>query len=41
VSAWKLPSEPWLFTIDAGGKVVDRLDGAFDASEMRELLDAL
>ena len=27
VSAWKLPSEPWLFTIDAEGLVGERTDG--------------
>jgi hypothetical protein len=41
VAAWGLPSEPWLFGIDAAGTVTSRLDGAFDASEMRELLSSL
>lgn len=27
VSQWQLPSEPWLFTIDADGQIVDRADG--------------
>ena len=27
VTKWKLPSEPWLFTIDAQGRVTDRTDG--------------
>ncbi len=28
VQAWKLPTEPWMFTIGADGAIVDRLDGA-------------
>ena len=27
VSAWNLPTEPWLFTIAADGTITDRLDG--------------
>ena len=27
VSEWNLPSEPWLFTIDADGRINDRTDG--------------
>ena len=27
VSEWQLPSEPWLFTIDADGRIADRTDG--------------
>ena len=41
VSAWGLGGEPWLFGIDSGGLVTARLDGAFDASEIRALLDGL
>ena len=41
VDKWGLPGEPWLFTIGADGKVRDRLDGAFDQSEIREVLDRL
>ena len=41
VSAWNLPSEPWLFGIDAGGTVVSRIDGAFGGTEMKKLLSAL
>jgi hypothetical protein len=41
VQRWGLPSEPWLFAVDGDGQVVARLDGAFDASEMRDLLDQL
>lgn len=41
VSAWGLGGEPWLFGIDSGGLVTARLDGAFDQTEMRALLDGL
>lgn len=27
VKDWNLPSEPWLFTIDSGGRIKDRTDG--------------
>lgn len=41
VEAWHLPSEPWLFGIDANGTVQSRIDGAFGGTEMKALLDAL
>jgi hypothetical protein len=41
VEAWNLPSEPWLFGIDAAGVVVDRLDGAFGADEIGALVARL
>jgi len=41
VEAWGLESEPWLFALDATGKVVRRLDGAFDRSEIRDTLSQL
>lgn len=41
VEAWRLPSEPWLFGIDAAGTVQSRIDGAFGGTEMKALLDAL
>jgi hypothetical protein len=34
VAAWRLPSEPWAFAIDADGKVAARLEGAFSAREL-------
>ena len=40
-SAWRLGGEPWLFGIDSGGLVTARLDGAFDAGEIRAVLDGL
>lgn len=41
VEAWGLPSEPWFVGVDAAGTIVARLDGAFDRSEMRAVLDEL
>lgn len=41
VEAWGLPSEPWLYTIDASGTITARLDGAFGGDEMTTALDAL
>ena len=41
VEAWTLPSEPWLFGIDGAGDVTERLGGAFDRGEVRELLGRL
>jgi hypothetical protein len=34
VNAFKLPSEPWVFVIDAKGKVVSRMEGAFSSEEL-------
>ncbi len=41
VTAWSLPSEPWLFTIDGAGTIVSRLDTAFGTKEMKLALDQL
>ena len=41
VDAWGLPSEPWLFGIDADGTVTARIDGAFDATEIRAVYTTL
>jgi len=38
VLEWKLPTEPWVFTIDADGKVAARLEGAFSARELAAAL---
>jgi hypothetical protein len=38
VIKWKLPTEPWVFTIDSEGKVASRLEGAFSARELEEAL---
>jgi hypothetical protein len=32
--AFRLPTEPWVFTIDAGGRIAARLEGAFSAEEL-------
>ena len=41
VLAWKLPSEPWLYTVDAAGNIVNRLDTAFGKDEMQQAFDDL
>jgi hypothetical protein len=41
VTAWHLPSEPWLFGVNPSGTITARLDGAFGQDEMRALLDSL
>jgi hypothetical protein len=38
VRAYGLPSEPWLFAIDARGRVADRIEGAFSTEEAEEAL---
>lgn len=38
VIKWKLPTEPWVFTIDRAGKVAARLEGAFSARELEQAL---
>lgn len=40
VEAWGLETEPWVFGIDPDGEIVARLDGAFDQSELAELVAA-
>jgi len=41
VTAWQLPSEPWLYTIDGAGNIVARIDTAFGKNEMQEQFDQL
>ena len=41
VTAWNLPSEPWMFGVTASGKISNRLDGAFDQSEIEDLIKNL
>jgi hypothetical protein len=41
VTAWGIPSEPWLFGVDPSGAITARLDGAFGQDEMKKLLDHL
>jgi hypothetical protein len=38
VVKWKLPTEPWVFTIDREGKVAARLEGPFSARELEAAL---
>lgn len=38
VRAYGLPTEPWLFVIDADGRVVERIEGAFSVSELERAL---
>jgi len=40
VVEWKLPTEPWLFAVDAAGRVAARLEGAFSAEELERAVDA-
>ncbi|MPZ72811.1 MAG: twin-arginine translocation signal domain-containing protein [Nitriliruptorales bacterium] len=41
VKAWNLPTEPWLFSIDPDGKLVDRLDGPMLPDMVEEMAQAL
>jgi len=41
VEAWNLPSEPWVFVVDAGGIVTARFEGALGADELRSALSDL
>jgi hypothetical protein len=36
--AWQLPIEPWIFTIDAKGRVVESFEGIVSAEELRAAL---
>jgi hypothetical protein len=39
VAAYRLPSEPWVFTIDRNGRVAARIEGAFSARELEAAVD--
>lgn len=41
VTAWGLPSEPWVFVIDRTGRVAARFEGAMLADELEEALAAV
>jgi hypothetical protein len=41
VKAYGLPTEPWLFVIDADGNVTTRIEGAFSVSELENALEPL
>lgn len=38
-AAFRLPTEPWLFVLDADGKVVERIEGAFSVAELEAAVD--
>lgn len=38
---WGLQSEPWFFTVDGDGTIVDRLDGPMVKAELTEMVSAL
>jgi len=40
LKAFELSTEPWLFTIDAEGRVAARLEGSFGTDEFRDAVDA-
>jgi hypothetical protein len=37
---WRLPTEPWLFTVDRRGRVAAAIEGAFSARELERAIDA-
>ncbi len=39
VTEWKLPSEPWVFVLNADGTVAARLDGLVGPEELREAVE--
>lgn len=34
-AAYRIPTEPWLFVLDANGRVVERIEGAFSVEEVK------
>jgi hypothetical protein len=40
VREWRLPTEPWLFTVNRKGRIAARIEGAFSAGELERALDA-
>jgi len=41
VADWRLPTEPWLFAVDADGVIRDRMDGPILAQDMTRMAEAL
>jgi hypothetical protein len=41
VTAWGLPSEPWVFVIDRTGRVAARFEGAMRPEELEQALDSV
>jgi hypothetical protein len=40
IADWRLPTEPWLFTVDRRGRIAARLEGAYSARELEQAVDA-
>jgi hypothetical protein len=38
VQEWGLPTEPWVFVVDAAGIVIGRFEGVISSEEIAELL---
>ncbi|MFN8105939.1 MAG: hypothetical protein U0U69_15945 [Acidimicrobiia bacterium] len=41
VSEWNLPSEPWVFAVDADGKVAARFEGAMSDQSLRAAVESV
>jgi len=41
VEEWGLQSEPWVFVVDADGKLAAKYEGVLSADELREVLSEL
>jgi hypothetical protein len=41
VGEWNLPSEPWIFLVNADGVLVEKFEGGVAAAELDPALDAL
>ena len=41
VKRWNLPTEPWLFSIDATGTITDRLDGPMVTADIERMASSL
>ena len=41
VTAWNLPSEPWVFFVDRGGMIVERFEGIATLEELEQALGTL
>jgi len=39
VAAYELPTEPWVFVVDANGRIVARYEGAFSMDELNAAID--
>ena len=39
--AWGLPTEPWVFVVDAKGTVVARFEGVFALEELGAVLEGV